>query len=60
MHDRLALCLGTDLTALLREMQDVPRAIVFDDLRVIDRDVSRSLLEIVYRIIPRSPVDRLR
>ena len=50
MNERLTLRLCADIALFLRQMYDVSGSIVLNDVRVIDRDVGRTLVEIVDRI----------
>jgi hypothetical protein len=52
VHECLSLLLGADITVLLCQVDTVRGAIVLDDLRVVYRDVSCPLIEIVDGIAP--------
>src|SRR3954462_1468718 len=50
MNERLTLLLGARIPVSVGEMNGVSRSVVFDNSRMIDRDVGCTLIEIVNRI----------
>jgi hypothetical protein len=52
VHHRSSEVFRAGLTAFLRESNTVSRPVVLDHVRVIHRDVYRTLFEITHRIAP--------